>query len=312
MLTLYPEQEAAVAKMTAASGRSALVTAQVGWGKAQPLSEPVLTPRGWTTMGEISVGDYVVGSDGLPTQVLGVFPQGAQEIVRLTFSDGSWTRATWDHLWTVRGQIGVGGKVKWETLTTKQIVERGVKNAQGQRNFFVPQTRPVQYTNTTELAIDPYLLGVVLGDGSLGHGSVTLSTDSEIVENLILPSGCESVIATAVRENYNEYRIKGLYKYLRDLGLMGSGSADKFIPRDFMYASVESRIALLQGLFDTDGSAVSSRNKKPGPSVEFGTVSEVLAEQVTELVQSLGGTVRATTRNPWYTYKGERPEVLQT
>ena len=305
MLTLYPEQEEVVQRMLEEPTRAALNASALGTGKAQPLSEPVLTPYGWTTMGNIKKGDYVVGADGLPTEVVGVFPQGEKEIVKVTFSDGSWTRATWDHLWTVRGQIK-NRKPVWEVLTTRQIVDRGIKNSYGQRAFFVPQARPVQYAGGTDLPLDPYLVGVLLGDGGLSNLSVMLSTDSEIVDALVLPSGCETVIATAHSDTYNEYRLNGLRKHLKAMGLVGKRSEDKFIPQQYLYASIESRVALLQGLLDTDGSANSNRDGAPGPSVEYGTVSEVLAVQVVELVQSLGGVVRLTTRNPWYTYKGER------
>ena len=305
MLTLYPAQEEAVQRMLGEPTRAVLNASDTGTGKAQPLSEPVLTPQGWTAMGKIKKGDYVIGADGLPTKVVGVFPQGEKEIIRMTFSDGSWTRATWDHLWTVRGKMS-NGESAWEVLTTRQIIDKGIKNSCGERTFFIPQARPVQYEGTVDLPLDPYLVGVLLGDGSLSRGMIMLSTDTEIVENLVLPADCSVVIAEAHSDSYNEYRVRGMYKHLKAMGLTGKRSEDKFIPQQYLYASVESRVALLQGLMDTDGSAISNRSGAPGPSVEYGTVSEALATQVTELVQSLGGVVRATTRNPWYTYKGER------
>lgn len=70
-------------------------------GKAQPLDEPVLTPTGWVNMGDLKVGDEVVGSSGGPTVVTGVYPQGKLDTYLLTFDDGSSTRCSLDHLWKV-------------------------------------------------------------------------------------------------------------------------------------------------------------------------------------------------------------------
>ena len=77
------------------------VYAGMGTGKQQPNSEPVLTPLGWKPIGELEVGDCVIGADGSPTKVLGVYPQGEHETLRLTFSDGAYCHAGWDHLWSV-------------------------------------------------------------------------------------------------------------------------------------------------------------------------------------------------------------------
>src|SRR5690606_20429135 len=81
------------------------IVGKAGTGKAQPLASPILTPKGWTTMGEISPGDYVIGGDGKPTKVLGVFPQGKKPVYRVTFSDGTSTECCDEHLWYTQTQL---------------------------------------------------------------------------------------------------------------------------------------------------------------------------------------------------------------
>lgn len=289
------QQEKAITQVVEESTGATLCAAAMGVGKAQPISEPVLTSLGWKPMGEIKLGDTVIGSDGLPTEVLGVFPQGEQEIVRVTLSDGSSTRTTWDHLWSVRK---VGRNKSWVTMSTRQMVNEGLHLSNGQRRFSVPLVEPVEFENTGELPLDPYLVGVLLGDGGLTTNMPMLSTDQEIIDNLVLPPGVS--ITHAEGCNYRVLKIKG---YLEELGMLGARSEEKEIPTRYLHAKSEARHALLQGLFDTDGSPVAS-----GTGVEYGTTSKILAEQVIYLVQSMGGIATKTTKVPAYTYKGEKKE----
>ena len=83
------------------AGYVALLNMEPGAGKGSPLDEPVLTPRGWVTMGDLYVGDQVVGSDGKPTEVTGVFDRGTLPVYRVTFRDGSSVRVDGDHLWSI-------------------------------------------------------------------------------------------------------------------------------------------------------------------------------------------------------------------
>src|SRR5690625_204690 len=275
-----------------------LNASMLGTGKANPVSEPILTPGGWKVMGDVQAGDYVVGSDGKPTKVLSVHPQGEQEIVEVTFTDGSKSRCTWDHLWTVRRPKSIFDKEGWLTLSTRELVERGLYNRYGNRQYFIPMVKPVEYTKKQTLPLDPYFLGVLIGDGSLSGLSTRVSTDHTIVKSLKVPEG---VTFTLQRDKgySGDYNIQNAYSYLDTLGLRGTVSNNKFIPDQYMYGTPADRLALLQGLFDTDGTAC-------GAGIDYGTVSRVLAYQVKELVQSLGGTATLTTKLPTYSYKGEK------
>ena len=73
-----------------------------GTSKAQPIDADILTPSGWVKMGDIAPGDYVYGRNGKPTRVVSIHPQGIKEIFNVTFSDGTSTECTEDHLWLTK------------------------------------------------------------------------------------------------------------------------------------------------------------------------------------------------------------------
>jgi hypothetical protein len=159
-----------------------------------------------------------------------------------------------------------------------------------------------------DVLIDPYLLGLLLGDGGIKTEVNFTTADVELVGYVesVLPGN--SQIKKVTNSNYG-YRItkqNGLInpvtQSLKDMDLYGCGSNDKFIPKDYLYNSLEVRVSLLQGLMDTDGYV-----DKKG-TVQFTTVSEQLCDDVRELVLSLGGTARVNSKIPTYTYNGEKKE----
>jgi len=272
-------------------------------GKAQPLNARIATPYGWTTMGDLSIGDQVIGSDGAPTAVTGVFDRGERSIYRLTFSDGAAVEACDEHLWAT-----------WTSSDLHRKYANGPKR--GQRNFrpakirttselrelvlggtvvHIPITAPVEYAKQGDLPLDPYALGLLLGDGGLTPRSnpVFTTADSELADALaaLLP-GSDTM---ARRAGTISFGVKGgaTTAALRELRLMGCGSADKHIPEVYMRSSPAGRTALLQGLMDTDG----GMERK---SATFTSVSYRLASQVQEIVRSLGGTCSVTSKQPSY------------
>jgi hypothetical protein len=272
-----------------------------GLGKQAPLSEPVLTPAGWSRMGDLRVGDHVVSADGYPAEVLSIHPQTCREVYRITFSDGSWTRCGPDHLWTVGywGSDRPSGKQKRvrrsKTVTLRQLMDEGIKTSAGRRKFSIPMTAPVQYPER-ELPMDPYVLGVVLGDGNVNHrGHLSLSTDKEIIE---------TIAPDLPREDRNGcfvLRTNRWAESLRALGLAGHRSWEKFLPEEYLRASEAQRRAILAGLLDTDGSPIEDGG------VEYCSTSERLVDAVVELVESLGGQARSKrSRVTTYTHNGEQ------
>lgn len=312
-LALMPFQRAGVAY---AMGRtSTLIGDQMGLGKAQPVSEPVLTPYGWRPIGSLHVGDQVIGSDGQPAEVLGVYPQGTQEIYEVHFSDGASTRCTLEHLWTVRDRRG-----STFTLTTAQMLkgevvshlERtgeglhvireyrhscAIRTTDGQRRWHIPIVAPVEFADSDSLTIDPYLLGLYLGNGSWGNGWCPLSMHA--ADTGLYREG-------SWRDDRHELAVvctlgRVFGRQVEGLGLAGLRSWEKFVPEAYIRASVNDRLALLQGLMDTDGSPI-----RAGGGAEFSTTSEALADAVVELTRSLGGIARKHgPRVTHYPYAGE-------
>ena len=299
-LDLFPFQR--IGAIAVAAGHSGLFD-QPGLGKLHGLSEPVLTPDGWATMGEIKPGDDVVGSDGKPTLVTGVFPQGEQEIIRVTFTDGSYSLCGWEHLWTVSTSNDRTSGDKTRVKTTRQLFDEGLIRG-GKRQWQIPMVKPVEFSSQGPLLLDPYLVGVLLGDGYLGRGNPTITTDDEIAASLDLPAEASMVHVGRVSDGVGEYRINGINQTLRDLGLSGHRSETKSVPPSYLRASIPDRIAILQGLLDTDGGNILGRNGALSATVEYGTTSKQLAADVTELVQSLGGTATTAEKRPTYMYLG--------
>lgn len=276
----------------------------------QPLDAQVLTPTGWTTMGEVSLGDWVIGSDGGSHRVIGVYPQGEQEIYRVEFADGGSTECTPDHLWTVsNGYDRKRGVTR--SLTLAELMDAGIQYDSGAYKWAVPLVDPVEFDQAAEpLPVDPYLLGLLLGDGSFRgnragggqHGSVTMAAAAEDAEELAgriasrIPDG--TTLQCRDRRTWSEFYFAGpggpypasLKVAIRGLGLWGKGSRDKFIPPSYLTATVKDRVAVLQGLIDSDGSI----DVRQPNLVRLTTNSDRLAAGAVELVRGLGGLASMT------------------
>jgi hypothetical protein len=277
-----------------------LLADTMGSGKLLANSEPVLTPEGWVENGVLEPGQHVIGSDGLPTEILGVFPQGEKDIFRVTFTDGSYSLAGAEHLWEVNTPDRKFHGRSALVLTTQEILDKGLQQSSGNNKWYIPMVKPVEFIQKNEQTLDPYTLGVLLGDGGFTGPGVTLSTDHEIVESLSLPQGVRSVLQAHKQVDYSsDFRLTGIIPYLREMGLFGGRSENKFIPESYRFTSSENRIALLQGLLDTDGTAAGSS------SIEWGTVSPQLADDMEFLIGSLGGTFNRSEKDPVFTYRGE-------
>lgn len=282
------------------------VSGGAGCGKSLCNSSPILTPQGWTTMGAIKVGDLVSTPDNSYGEVLGVYPQGVLPVFKVTFVDGRTVRCSGDHLWKVRI------KHKWRIRTTDQMREILSRGTRSTRSLAIPLCEPMTIKGNRKLALPlhPYVLGALLCDGSLSGGVIGFtSVDAEIIDRVarLAPEGIDLVKASAA--SVKEFRFKGLDALghrmrglVKELRLIDCLSGKKYIPRDYLDASIEDRIELLKGLMDTDGHAGK------GGSISYCTISECLRDGVVELVQSLGGIASVAEKHTSFTYKGERRE----
>lgn len=148
----------------------------------QPLDAKVLTPEGWTTMGEIKPGDEVISRDGSPSKVLGVYPKGVKPVFKIVTDDGSETECCEDHLWFTQSKEekkrGKAGKVR----STEEIIG-SLYNKKGKPNHYLPRNEAVEFTKK-DLPIPPYSLGVLLGNGSFSNSISFSSPDEEVIERV--------------------------------------------------------------------------------------------------------------------------------
>lgn len=274
-------------------------------GKEQPISEPVLTPSGWVKIGDLKIGSKVIGSNGKEQIVLAIFPQGVKDVYEVEFDDGSKTRCGIEHLWETSNfqERHNGGHRSVKSL--KQIMS-SIKYG-NVLNHSVRIVSPIEFPAKQNLLIDPYLLGVLLGDGGITESVIITNTDEEIWKN----------VETIVSANYPNLKLKKadtisqrissddgnneLIKQLRHLGLFGLKSENKFIPSEYKFSSINDRIALVQGLIDTDGYVNSKKSE-----ILYYTTSEKLCDNFIDIVRSLGGIARKRFKTGSYVTKDKR------
>nr|WP_036218574.1 PhoH family protein [Calidithermus chliarophilus] len=273
-------------------------------GRAQPVYSKVLTPLGWREIGSLEPGDWVIGSNGRPTQVLGVYPQGKKPVFRVTLTDGASTLACAEHLWAVRTPSDKRRGKPARVLQTQEL-QANLKAAH-QHRYELPLVAPVEFP-AQDVPLDPYALGLLLGDGCFtGKTTPTFATaDPELAQalgaalsplgvTLTHKSGPDYVL------NHRDGRRGGvivanpLTLALRELGLEGTYSHTKFVPERYLFNSSAVRLAVLQGLLDADGGPVTQRGRTC--RVHYTTTSERLRDDVLFLVRSLGGVARWRTR----------------
>ena len=255
-----------------------------GTGKAMPKDTLIPTPDGEKLLGEIKVGDFVFDRKGHPTKVLGVYDRGVRRCFELTFSDGRKTRCCDEHIWPC-----YTSKKNLKNLTLQEMMEKGIRiSAKSGARFRMPINGCVEFSEK-ELPVHPYILGVFLGDGCCKERYLTLSSnDLPVVEKV---AKLLNATAEKLSENNYSWRFMKGGKALTTKEVFGDiaswvmrGSNEKAIPAYYLHGSSDQRIALLQGLFDTDGSVSSKSNGL----ASFSTTSSELYAGVSYLLRSLG------------------------
>lgn len=347
-------------------GDRLILTGQEGAGKALALDTPIPTPKGWTTMGELSVGEEIFGPDGQPARVVFATPvMTGHDCFRVRFSDGSEIVADADHLWVTETLKAREAAVRYAkkpeqtrtrgtdqrhkrshfpaVVTTREIAGTLRARSGHALNHSIPVCAPLAYP-AQELPIQPYTFGAWLGDGISLDAQITCAdqqileeirrdgyevhlqqeityriTDVEgrqqrIADGLALVEQGMSVLrasrqvgigkdalAAAVggrtsgwtynleTEGAPQAPFQFIKGRLRSLGVLG----DKHVPKIYLHGSVDQRIALLQGLMDTDGTV--SEPRRGSSLCEFSVCNERLAFGVLELLHGLG--IKTTMRS---------------
>lgn len=252
-------------------------------GKALEDSTPVLTTEGWKRHGDLRPGMHVYGRDGQPKRILAVTGSTEQDLFDVTFPEGRVLRATSGHLWSGRRRMHPKGDTsRWEdremTLTTEEVAKISRMRVGRMRPFKVWAHSPVELPEA-ELPIDPYILGFWLGDGRASGGCIAKGA---MDRDHLLTLGHE----IKSREGMCTVVVDGLTRALRLAGLKDN----KHVPQAYLQASPEQRLALLQGLMDSEGYC----NPKTG-AIEFSNTNKAIIDGVLALLHLEGVTPRVTT-----------------
>lgn len=295
--------------------RGALSRATAIWKWPLALDTKIPTPSGWTTMGDIKVGDKVFSEDGKPCDVLAVHEiLHDRDCYSVAFSDGTSIVADGDHLWMVVNSVKTQ-----KVLSTREIKDTLLSSDRGDRRHSIPVTKPLILLDA-DLPIPPYALGVWLGDGVKNSARVCAWKDeAEEIRTLIESSGVKCGTGTIGKNGLQVFSIQreqegclrghgsesarpnnrgckecekerkagnlsditnpSIPQTLRELGVFDN----KHIPKIYLRASAEQRMALLQGLMDTDGTI-----EKTGVRCRFSTSIPALRDDMLELLRSLG------------------------
>lgn len=272
-----------------------------GTGKCQPFDSIVFTPNGQTTMGQIKKGDVICNPHGSLTTVNDVYYAGIKNIVSLNFTGGGKVKCCLDHLWTVWDRKNR----KYKTIDTRTIIDSIYYR--NNRSRYCVDASVVSF-KSKEISIDPYLLGVLLGDGCFGNTIKLTSADGEIINRIkeIVCKDYDLIVKHDCRYDYKlmpnkwiPYKRNDLIQDIKKYNLHLVKCENKFIPEDYLVNSLDVRVSILRGLLDTDGT-VDHRNG----NISFCSKSKRLIEQVAWIVDSIGGisSIKCIDKN--WTYKG--------
>lgn len=267
-----------------------------GGGKLLGDDSTVLTPFGFKKGRDLNVGDMITNPDGSVQKVVRIAARETLPRARVSFSDGTYTDVAPQHLWKawkskhtrkVRNKrtSGIDAVEVVETRELKKWVEKGYAP-----QIEVVSETPFNITSREKDKIEPYLLGVLLGDGCITK-KVGVSAHKDDIPHYIEKIGKHDVTIHARGFQFIGERMKYLQKKLLKYGLLGTYSHTKFIPEQYKMGPVEARYELVRGLMDTDGYMPKGKH-----SAYYYTTSETLANDMAWVLRSLGAVVTVTTK----------------
>ncbi len=246
--------------------------------KGQPLDAFVQTSNGPVKMRDLVVGSQVLGADGKDQEVMGIFPLGTRKVFKVSFSDGTSCECTADHLWNIQKL----GKKEPETLELLNIYKEGLHMGE-KLKWRIPIAKELKFVPKA-VPLDPYLIGVLLGDGCTVGATPKITTpDEEIIDRIKARNKDLVINSSTYIDRCPEYRVLNISKKVRSLDMEGKHSYAKDIPFNYLINSRFVRLEVLRGLMDTDGSVTV--HGKP----IYTTTSPGLAAHFQLLIESLGG-----------------------
>ena len=272
-------------------------------GRAQPVFSKVLTPTGFRLIGDLAVGDRVIGSDGRPTEVLGIYPQGRKPVYRVQTQDGASTLACGEHLWAVATASDKRRGKPLRIVQTRDMVGH-LRSAHQHRYELPVLSQPVEFERL-HILMDPYALGLLLGDGcattsttpsfSTADPGLVAALASSLPDTDVHRKGkIDYVLRRRGGGRGGQRIVNPVTDLLRKLQLAGRRSNDKFVPPEYLCNVPEVRLGVMQGLLDTDGGPVTQQGRTC--RIQYTTTSPRLREDMVFLVRSFGGVAYWRTR----------------
>ena len=269
-----------------------------GAAKALTLDTELIGVNGNVSVKDVQVGDFLFDRNGVPTKILAKSEVFNKPVYEISLTDGRRLNVSEDHINIVLYRTLENGRwvFKEYELTTKELLDKGVsynrkvsdRHPTGKESkWYIPTAKAIQFSKQN-YPLDPYTVGVILGDGSINKDTGFTRIHSHIndvphyIDNIPYTISC--IKPDLRNENTYRFSIKGIGKLVKEhLGVNNVYS--KRVPPILLKSSFEDRLAVLQGLMDTDGTVSKNRSS----STSFTTVSELLATDVLWLVRSLGG-----------------------
>jgi hypothetical protein len=306
--TLTDHQLEAAKTMVEHGGGIAL--AGTGFGKAQPLYCKILTPDGWTTMGDIKKGDLVFTPKNTITRVLDTFNQGVTRVYKVSFEDGGETFCHSGHLWKIYNtRWYANDKEPYSLYTTKQIIDNMKKT---KNSFYVPSIPvPINFRKH-EYYIDPYLAGSILPFVELKNDKLVITEQSASTHRH------SQILLEDAIDAYTPY---GISLKIRNMATVGDDDVNgiltatddysqklldvvkdfivnnKTIPDHYIHCAQEDRLRFLQGMCDVGG--MISVNGQ----INVLVFHSQLRKQIMEMILLQGGTLDPLNNRPHYNKK---------
>lgn len=255
-----------------------LVKSSLYGNKAHPYDQLVYTPKGLQRWEEIKVGDYLFDTQGGVTKVLEIPFDNETEIYKITLQDGRTIEASSNHLWKVIDYNGLEKIKTTSELKSKYLKQKGKYQ---ESLYYIPSNKGIEYEEQ-EVKIDPYFLGLLLGDGTLGSATRNKISFTSAIQDIKEYSNILNFKYKTFDDRHHSIECSNIKSHLQELDLYDKRSHTKFIPDLYKYNSKRVRLELLKGLMDTDGTCEDNGNSS------YTTVSERLAQDVLFLVRSLG------------------------
>ena len=290
-----------------------------GVGKALADDTPILTRNGWKNHGDLVVGDEVIGMDGKFKKVIHVLPKCDLDVL-VEFTNGEKIQCHENHEWMIYDAPMRDLNKRVHICETKRLEKRTLEHGgevghRGHRYIIqIPRWSAVE-GEEKHLPLDPYTLGVWLGDGANKNPRICNAQKDYAIIERIVANGHPVRWSTQHKQYGVWYYDFDIRKELQSMGMCHSRKTNpKHIPQEYLTASIRQRLQLLAGLIDTDGTRIGSK-------LQFTTNEESLRDSFCELLATFGWRACVHTHEPttsssgvkakksWYTI-GFTPDMV--